>query len=83
MPPQLAQLLRGRDGAAERDSLQSRGRAAVRNAVGTRAANRFRRNPRRRRHNVQFRERKGDKIDAACGQLRRSTPALLTIGSKT
>ncbi|MBW3595747.1 MAG: 23S rRNA (adenine(2503)-C(2))-methyltransferase RlmN [Planctomycetes bacterium] len=24
--------------------------------------------------NVQFRERKGDKIDAACGQLRRSTP---------
>jgi 23S rRNA (adenine2503-C2)-methyltransferase len=25
--------------------------------------------------NVQFRERKGDKINAACGQLRRSTPA--------
>jgi len=25
--------------------------------------------------NVQFRERKGDQIDAACGQLRRSTPA--------
>lgn len=24
--------------------------------------------------NVQFRERKGDQIDAACGQLRRSTP---------
>jgi 23S rRNA (adenine2503-C2)-methyltransferase len=24
--------------------------------------------------NVQFRERKGDKINAACGQLRRSTP---------
>jgi 23S rRNA (adenine2503-C2)-methyltransferase len=26
--------------------------------------------------NVQFRERKGDKINAACGQLRRSTPAV-------
>jgi 23S rRNA (adenine2503-C2)-methyltransferase len=25
--------------------------------------------------NVQFRQRKGDEIDAACGQLRRSTPA--------
>lgn len=25
--------------------------------------------------NVQFRERKGDKINAACGQLRRSTPS--------
>jgi 23S rRNA (adenine2503-C2)-methyltransferase len=24
--------------------------------------------------NVQFRHRKGDKINAACGQLRRSTP---------
>ena len=24
--------------------------------------------------NVQFRQRKGDKINAACGQLRRSTP---------
>jgi 23S rRNA (adenine2503-C2)-methyltransferase len=27
--------------------------------------------------NVQFRERKGDKINAACGQLRRSTPVNL------
>jgi 23S rRNA (adenine2503-C2)-methyltransferase len=26
--------------------------------------------------NVQFRERKGDKISAACGQLRRVSPAL-------
>jgi 23S rRNA (adenine2503-C2)-methyltransferase len=29
--------------------------------------------------NVQFRQRKGDKIDAACGQLRRSTPPLAQL----
>ena len=29
--------------------------------------------------NVQFRERKGSDIDAACGQLRRSTPALVSL----
>lgn len=29
--------------------------------------------------NVQFRERKGDAIDAACGQLRRSTPAVVAL----
>lgn len=29
--------------------------------------------------NVQFRERKGDKINAACGQLRRLTPPVVTI----
>jgi 23S rRNA (adenine2503-C2)-methyltransferase len=29
--------------------------------------------------NVQFRERKGDEINAACGQLRRSTPQLATF----
>jgi len=27
--------------------------------------------------NVRFRQRKGDQIDAACGQLRRSTPAIV------
>ena len=30
--------------------------------------------------NVKFRQRKGDDINAACGQLRRSTPALAQIG---
>jgi 23S rRNA (adenine2503-C2)-methyltransferase len=30
--------------------------------------------------NVKFRQRKGDDINAACGQLRRSTPALTQIG---
>ena len=29
--------------------------------------------------NVQFRERKGDKINAACGQLRRSTPNVVQL----
>ncbi|MCC7083711.1 MAG: 23S rRNA (adenine(2503)-C(2))-methyltransferase RlmN, partial [Pirellulales bacterium] len=29
--------------------------------------------------NVQIRERKGDEINAACGQLRRSTPQLLSL----
>jgi 23S rRNA (adenine2503-C2)-methyltransferase len=29
--------------------------------------------------NVQFRERKGDKINAACGQLRRTTPQLVPL----
>ncbi len=29
--------------------------------------------------NVQFRERKGDKINAACGQLRRITPQTVTL----
>jgi 23S rRNA (adenine2503-C2)-methyltransferase len=29
--------------------------------------------------NVQFRERKGSEIDAACGQLRRSTPPLVSL----
>jgi len=29
--------------------------------------------------NVQFRQRKGDEINAACGQLRRSTPAVVAI----
>lgn len=32
--------------------------------------------------NIQFRQRKGDKIDAACGQLRRSTPPK-TVDIKT
>ncbi len=32
--------------------------------------------------NVQFRERKGDKINAACGQLRRSTPSVVPITAK-
>jgi 23S rRNA (adenine2503-C2)-methyltransferase len=31
--------------------------------------------------NVKFRQRKGDDINAACGQLRRSTPALVQVGS--
>lgn len=31
--------------------------------------------------NIKFRQRKGDAINAACGQLRRSTPPLLEIGS--
>jgi 23S rRNA (adenine2503-C2)-methyltransferase len=31
--------------------------------------------------NVQFRQRKGDEIDAACGQLRRSQPQLAKIGA--
>ncbi|XRN68020.1 23S rRNA (adenine(2503)-C(2))-methyltransferase RlmN [Anatilimnocola sp. NA78] len=31
--------------------------------------------------NIKFRQRKGAEIDAACGQLRRSTPAVLSIGS--
>ena len=31
--------------------------------------------------NVQFRVRKGDQIDAACGQLRRSTPALVQLAA--
>jgi len=31
--------------------------------------------------NVQFRQRKGDAINAACGQLRRSEPALSQIGA--
>jgi 23S rRNA (adenine2503-C2)-methyltransferase len=30
--------------------------------------------------NVKFRQRKGDDINAACGQLRRSTPAVVQIG---
>ena len=30
--------------------------------------------------NVKFRQRKGDDINAACGQLRRGTPALAQIG---
>jgi len=30
--------------------------------------------------NVKFRQRKGDAINAACGQLRRSQPPLVTIG---
>jgi 23S rRNA (adenine2503-C2)-methyltransferase len=30
--------------------------------------------------NVKFRQRKGDQINAACGQLRRNTPPLATIG---
>lgn len=30
---------------------------------------------------VRFRHRKGDKINAACGQLRRSTPPLVTLDS--
>jgi 23S rRNA (adenine2503-C2)-methyltransferase len=30
--------------------------------------------------NVKFRQRKGDEINAACGQLRRSTPGLTSIG---
>ena len=29
--------------------------------------------------NVQFRERKGDQINAACGQLRRSTPSVVQL----
>jgi 23S rRNA (adenine2503-C2)-methyltransferase len=29
--------------------------------------------------NVQFRQRKGDAINAACGQLRRSTPAVVPL----
>jgi 23S rRNA (adenine2503-C2)-methyltransferase len=29
--------------------------------------------------NVKFRQRKGDEINAACGQLRRSEPALVSI----
>lgn len=33
--------------------------------------------------NVQVRERKGDEINAACGQLRRSTPPVVTIGNPT
>jgi 23S rRNA (adenine2503-C2)-methyltransferase len=33
--------------------------------------------------NVKFRQRKGDDINAACGQLRRSTPPLAQIGSST
>ena len=31
--------------------------------------------------NVQVRERKGDEINAACGQLRRSTPPVVAIES--
>jgi 23S rRNA (adenine2503-C2)-methyltransferase len=31
--------------------------------------------------NVKFRQRKGDEINAACGQLRRSAPGLAQIGS--
>lgn len=31
--------------------------------------------------NVQVRERKGDEINAACGQLRRSTPAVVELGT--
>jgi 23S rRNA (adenine2503-C2)-methyltransferase len=31
--------------------------------------------------NIKFRQRKGAEIDAACGQLRRSTPNLVSIGS--
>lgn len=31
--------------------------------------------------NIKFRQRKGAEIDAACGQLRRSTPPLVSIGS--
>jgi 23S rRNA (adenine2503-C2)-methyltransferase len=31
--------------------------------------------------NVKFRQRKGDEINAACGQLRRSAPQLATIGA--
>lgn len=30
--------------------------------------------------NIKFRQRKGAEIDAACGQLRRSTPPLLALG---
>ena len=30
--------------------------------------------------NIKFRQRKGAEIDAACGQLRRSTPPLLSLG---
>jgi len=33
--------------------------------------------------NVRFRQRKGDDINAACGQLRRSTPAALQISQLT
>ncbi len=29
--------------------------------------------------NIQFRQRKGDEINAACGQLRRSTPSVLSL----
>ena len=29
--------------------------------------------------NIQFRQRKGDEIDAACGQLRRSTPTVVPL----
>jgi 23S rRNA (adenine2503-C2)-methyltransferase len=32
--------------------------------------------------NVKFRQRKGDAINAACGQLRRSTPALVQVASR-
>ncbi|WP_254507317.1 23S rRNA (adenine(2503)-C(2))-methyltransferase RlmN [Anatilimnocola floriformis] len=31
--------------------------------------------------NIKFRQRKGAEIDAACGQLRRSTPPLLSLGN--
>jgi 23S rRNA (adenine2503-C2)-methyltransferase len=31
--------------------------------------------------NVQFRQRKGDEINAACGQLRRSTPQIVPLNS--
>jgi 23S rRNA (adenine2503-C2)-methyltransferase len=33
--------------------------------------------------NVQVRERKGDAINAACGQLRRSEPTLVTLNVPT
>jgi 23S rRNA (adenine2503-C2)-methyltransferase len=29
--------------------------------------------------NIQIRERKGDEINAACGQLRRSTPPVVAL----
>jgi 23S rRNA (adenine2503-C2)-methyltransferase len=45
----------------------------------SRAARRFREILEEEGINVQFRERKGDKIDAACGQLRRSAPPVGAI----
>ncbi len=78
-PANWRDLLAGRDGAAERDSLQPSRRPAVPHADAEPPSDAFRKILEDAGIRVQFRHRKGDAIDAACGQLRRQT--LVQLGS--
>ena len=68
---ELASLLGRPHGAAQRDSLQPRGRPALRHADARPPSERSAACSNERGISVHFRHRKGDAIDAACGQLRR------------